>query len=140
MDNDNSIRMNDSIINSASHLKYLGVIKDSKLNWILHITYVKNKISKGIGIIHIYIYIYIYMIVVMMGRWSDDSACWVVHDVLLYNMLYIVVISSEDVCYSVVFVTLLGVYVFNVIWSELLMASAINCPLWSSVYECQRVE
>ena len=25
-------------------------------------------------------------------------------------------------------------------WSELLMTSAINCPLWSSVYECQRVE
>ena len=42
--------MNDSIINSASHLKYLGVIIDSKLNWIPHITYVNNKISKGIGI------------------------------------------------------------------------------------------
>ena len=52
VDNDNSIRMNDSIINSASHLKYLGVIIDSKLNWIPHITtYVKNKISNGIGII-----------------------------------------------------------------------------------------
>ena len=50
VDNDNSIRMNDSIINSASHLKYLGVIIDSKLNWIPLITYVKNKISKGIGI------------------------------------------------------------------------------------------
>ena len=24
--------------------------------------------------------------------------------------------------------------------SELLMTSAISCPLWSSVYECQRVE
>ena len=42
--------MNDSIMNSASHLKYIGVIIDSKLNWIPHITYVKNKISKGIGI------------------------------------------------------------------------------------------
>ena len=50
VDNDNSIRMNDSIINSASHLKYLRVIIDSKLNWIPHITYVKNTISKGIGI------------------------------------------------------------------------------------------
>ena len=39
-----------SIINSASHLKYLGVIIDSKLNWIPHITYVKKTISKGIGI------------------------------------------------------------------------------------------
>ena len=25
-------------------------------------------------------------------------------------------------------------------WSELLMTFAISCPLWSSVYECQRVE
>ena len=47
VDNDNSIRMNDSIINSASHLKYLGVIIGSKLNWVPHITYVKNIISKG---------------------------------------------------------------------------------------------
>ena len=25
-------------------------------------------------------------------------------------------------------------------WSELLMTSAISCPLWSSVYECHDVE
>ena len=36
------------LINSASHLKYLGVIIDSKLNWIPHITHVKNKILNGI--------------------------------------------------------------------------------------------
>ena len=35
---------------------------------------------------------------------------------------------------------MVGVSVFSVIWSELLMASAIGCPLWSLVYECQRVE
>ena len=34
----------------------------------------------------------------------------------------------------------LGWVVFSVMWSELLMTSAISCPLWSSVYECQRVE
>ena len=34
----------------------------------------------------------------------------------------------------------LVVCVFSVSWSELLMTSAISCPLWSSVYECQRVE
>ena len=39
-----------------------------------------------------------------------------------------------------VFDTLVGVFVFSVMWSELLMTSAISCPLWSSVYECQRVE
>ena len=25
-------------------------------------------------------------------------------------------------------------------WSKFLMTSAISCPMWSSVYECQRVE
>ena len=51
-------------------------------------------------------------------------------------------ISGEDVCCSVVFDTLVGVFMFSVIWSdsELLMTSTISCPLWSSVYECQRVE
>ena len=55
-------------------------------------------------------------------------------------MLDTVVMSGNDVCCSVVFGTLVGVFVFSVIWSDLLMTSAISCPLWSSVYECQRVE
>ena len=58
----------------------------------------------------------------------------------MYNVLDIAVISGVDVCYSVVFGTLVGVSVFSVIWSELLMASAISCLLWASVYERQRVE
>ena len=49
------------------------------------------------------------LIVVMMGKWSDDSACWVIHDVRLYSVLDTVVISGEDVCCSVVFGTLVGV-------------------------------
>ena len=49
-------------------------------------------------------------------------------------------ISGEDVCCSVVFGTLVGVFVFSVMWSELLMTSAMSCSPWSSVYECQRVE
>ena len=55
-------------------------------------------------------------------------------------MLDTVVMSGDDVCCSVVFGTLVGVFVFSVMWFELLMTSAISCPLWSSVYECQRVE
>ena len=47
---------------------------------------------------------------------------------------------GDVVCCSVVFSTLVGVFVFSVMWCELLMTSAISCPLWSSVYECQRVE
>ena len=35
-----------------------------------------------------------------------------------------------------VFGTLAGVFMFSVMWTELLMTSAISCPLWSSVYEC----
>ena len=50
-------------------------------------------------------------------------------------MLDTVVIYRDDVCCSVVFGTL-----FSVMWSDLLMTSAISFPLWSSVYECQRVE
>ena len=68
------------------------------------------------------------LIVVIMGKWSDDS------------VLDTVVISGDDVCCSVVLGTLVGVFVFSVMWSELLMTCAISCPLWSSVYECQRVE
>ena len=75
------------------------------------------------------------LIVVMMGRRSDESACCVVHDVRLYSVLDTVVISGEYVCCSVVFGPLVGVFVFSVMWSELLMTSDISCPLWSSVYE-----
>ena len=55
-------------------------------------------------------------------------------------MLDTVVIYGDDICCSVVFGTLVGVFVFSVMWSELLMTFAISCPLWSSVYKCQRVE
>ena len=55
-------------------------------------------------------------------------------------MLDTVVISGDYVCCSVVFDTMVGLLVFSVMWSELLLTSAISCPLWSSVYEFQRVE
>ena len=55
-------------------------------------------------------------------------------------MLHTVVISGDYVCCSVVFDTLVGVFVFNVMWSELLMTSAIGCLLLSSAYVCQGVE
>ena len=48
-------------------------------------------------------------------------------------MLNTVVISDDDVGYSVVFGTLAGVFVSSIMWSELLMTFAIRCPLWSSV-------
>ena len=36
---------------SVNNTKFLGVIIDSKLNWSDHITNIKNKISKSIGIL-----------------------------------------------------------------------------------------
>ena len=54
------------------------------------------------------------------------------------SVLDTVVISGDHVCCSVVFGTLVGV--FSVMWSALLLTSAISCPLWSSVCECQREE
>ena len=44
-------------------------------------------------------------------------------------MLDTLVISGEDVCCSVVFGTLVGVFVFSIMCPELLMTSAISCPL-----------
>ena len=64
----------------------------------------------------------------------------IVHNVRLYSVLDTVVISGKYVCCSVMFGTMVGVFVFSVMRSELLMTSAISCPLWSSVYECHKVE
>ena len=69
----------------------------------------------------------------MLDKWSDDSVCCVVHVVRLYSVLDTVVISGEELCCSVVFDTLVGVFMSSVMWSKLLMASAISCPMWSSV-------
>ena len=44
-------------------------------------------------------------------------------------MLDIVVVSGDDVCCSVAFRTLVGVLVFSVMRSELMITSAISCPL-----------
>ena len=44
--------MDNIALTKVSSNKYLGVIVDHKLNWIDHITYAKNKISTGIGIMY----------------------------------------------------------------------------------------
>ena len=51
-------------------------------------------------------------------------------------MLDTVVMSGDDVCCSVVFGTLIGVFVFSVMWSELLMTSVVVwCGCGGCVYE-----
>ena len=54
-------------------------------------------------------------------------------------MLDTVVISGEYVCCTMVVGTMVGVFVFSVMWSKLLMISAISY-MWTSVHECQKVE
>ena len=49
-DNEYPIIMNNSLLSNIETHTYLGVILDSKMSWIQHIAYVKNKVSKGIGI------------------------------------------------------------------------------------------
>ena len=44
--------MSNSRLTQIECCKYLGVILDSKMSWVQHITYVKNKVSKGIGIMY----------------------------------------------------------------------------------------
>ena len=44
--------MDDCSLNKVNSSKCFGVIIDHKLNWIDHVAYIENNISKGIGIIY----------------------------------------------------------------------------------------
>ena len=46
------IKVNGVSLQNTNSFKYLGVIIDHKLNWTQHIAHVKNKVSKGIGIMY----------------------------------------------------------------------------------------
>ena len=45
------VHISGSNLVKVNNIKFLGVIIDSKLNWSDHIAYIKNKISKSIGIL-----------------------------------------------------------------------------------------
>jgi hypothetical protein len=47
-----SLNIENDEISKVSHTKFLGVVLDSKLTWKDHVSYIKGKISKSIGIIH----------------------------------------------------------------------------------------
>ena len=66
------------------------------------------------------------LIVVIIGRWSEFSACIVCQIVRLYSVVEIVVMSDEAACCSVVCGTQVGVSVFCVMCSELLIMSEIS--------------
>ena len=87
-DTDYPIIMNNSPLSNIKNHKYLGVILDSKMSWIQHISYVKNKVAKGIGImfkartyldrrslINLYnAYIYHYLIY-CVESWGNAAKC-----------------------------------------------------------------
>ena len=82
------ISINRCALKEVKNCKYLGIILDNKISWVEHITYVKNKISKGIGIMYQarkYInrnglislynsYIYPYLIY-CVESWGNASIC-----------------------------------------------------------------
>jgi hypothetical protein len=45
------LKINDNVIEKVSNTKFLGIIIDNKLSWKEHISFVKSKVSRGIGII-----------------------------------------------------------------------------------------
>ena len=49
---DLGISINNCALKEVENCKYLGIIQDNRIPWIEHITYVKNKISKCIGIMY----------------------------------------------------------------------------------------
>ena len=49
--NNPRLQIRNQNITSVNNTKFLGVIIDNKLTWLDHITFIKNKISKLIGII-----------------------------------------------------------------------------------------
>ena len=55
-------------------------------------------------------------------------------------MVETVEISGDEVCCSVAFGTLVGLFLFSVMWSELLMTSAICWPQLVISVQVQRVE
>ena len=49
--NKGDILLDPTILSQVTFTKLLGIILDDKLKWTHHISYIKNKISKGMGII-----------------------------------------------------------------------------------------
>ena len=49
---ENTVQIQGNIIDHVNATKFLGIIIDNKLNWSDHINYIKNIISKSLGIIY----------------------------------------------------------------------------------------
>ena len=110
-DTDYPIIMNNSPLSNINNHKYMGVILDSKMSWIQHISYVKNKVAKGIGImfkartyldrrslINLYnAYIYPYLIY-CVESWGNAAKChldplYILQKKLLGLLLFLIIIK-----------------------------------------------
>lgn len=80
------------------------------------------------------------LIAILIGRWSEESLCSVVQVVCLCRVLWIMVMSGDVFCCSLVFGVLVGVLVFSVIWVEFVIMFSRSSPLWSLVGEYHRSE
>ena len=105
------LKIDNTNIKEVQCIKYLGVILDNKLSWIQHISYVKSKISKGIGIMykarnyvnknallglyHSYIYPYL---IYCIESWGTASNCHIDPLYILQKrILRILTFSNYDV-------------------------------------------
>ena len=141
--NDGSVvSINNCIIEQSECLKYLGVILDSKISWIPHIAYVKNKISKGIGIMYQarkYIdkkslvnlynsYIYPYLIY-CIESWGNAPKC---HPDLLFiiqkRIIRIITFAKYDAPSDIIFRHLNILPLYNLVQNRiaLLMYKKVN--------------
>ena len=49
---ENTVQIQENIIDHVNATFFLGILMDNQLNWSDHINYIKNKISKSLGIIY----------------------------------------------------------------------------------------
>ena len=121
--------MNNCTLTGTECYKYLGVILDSKMSWVQHITYVKSKVSKGIGImyqarryldknslINLYNnYIYPYLIY-CVESWGNISKCHLDPLFILQKkILRIITFSWYDVSSQILFTDLNILPLYNLI-------------------------
>ena len=124
-----NIYMNNCTLTGTECYKYLSVILDSKMSWVQHITYVKSKVSKGIGImyqackyldknslINLYNnYIYPYLIY-CVESWGNISKCHLDPLFILQKkILRIITFSWYDVSSQILFMDVNILPLYNLI-------------------------